>query len=119
MSKVRSVMKGNPTLDTEKLRAGAGEALGVLRALAHEDRLLLLCEISRAERSVGELAERLDIRQPSLSQQLGVLRREGLVETRRQGKHIYYRIANADALVLLRTLYELYCSSHSRGNAND
>ena len=97
-------------LDMSEMRAAAGEAAGMLRLLAHEDRMLLLCQLSQAEYCVSELEEQLDLRQPSLSQQLGVLRREGLVQTRREGKHIYYRIADGRALRLLQVLYELYCS---------
>ncbi len=81
----------------------------MLRSLAHEDRLLLLCRLCQGELCVSDLEEELDIRQPSLSQQLGVLRREGLVATRRAGRHIYYRIADPRALSLLETLYTLYC----------
>ena len=58
---------------------------------------------------MSDLETLLAIRQPTLSQQLGVLRREELVATRRQGKHIYYRIADESVLALLQTLYELYC----------
>ena len=61
------------------------------------------------EKSVGEFEELLDIRQPSLSQQLGVLRSEGVVETRRDGKRIYYRLASREAEALLNTLYGLFC----------
>lgn len=108
-------MKGKPAFDIAELRSSAREVSCVLKALAHGDRLLLLCEISQGELSVGELAERLDIRQPTLSQQLGVLRREGLVNTRRQGKQIYYRIADAKVLAILKTLYELYCGPAKKG----
>ncbi|RFA29379.1 transcriptional regulator [Alkalilimnicola ehrlichii] len=99
-------------LDIETMRAAAGEATGLLRLLAHEDRMLLLCQLSQAELCVGELEERLGIHQPSLSQQLGVLRREGLVETRREGKHIYYRIGDPRALQVLETLYGLFCKQN-------
>ena len=99
-------------LNINQMRERAGEATGVLRVLAHEDRLLLLCQLSQGELCVSDLEAQLDIRQPSLSQQLGVLRREGLVDTRRDGKHIYYRIADARVLTLLQTLYELYCEPH-------
>jgi ArsR family transcriptional regulator len=71
--------------------------------------LLLLCQLSQGERRVGELEELLDIQQPTLSQQLAVLREEALVETRRDGKQIYYRIASDKALALLEVLYGLYC----------
>ena len=82
----------------------------MLRVLANENRLLLLCQLSQGERSVGELEEMLGIRQPTLSQQLGVLRSEELVQTRRDGKQIFYRIADERAQQVLETLYRLYCS---------
>ncbi|MEN2427289.1 ArsR/SmtB family transcription factor [Chromobacterium vaccinii] len=91
------------------MRAAAGQACGLLRALANEDRLLLLCQLSQGERSVSELEETVGIRQPTLSQQLGVLRKEGLVATRRDGKRIYYSVADADALAVLATLYQRFC----------
>ncbi len=82
----------------------------MLRVLANENRLLLLCQLSQGEKSVGELETLLGIRQPTLSQQLGVLRNEGLVQTRREGKQIIYRVVDARAQRLLETLYGLYCS---------
>ena len=97
------------TLDIAQMRSAAGEATAVLRVLANEDRLLLLCQLSQGEKSVGELEELLDIHQPTLSQQLGVLRADGLVNTRRDGKRIYYSVANPKVLALLETLYSLYC----------
>ena len=97
-------------LDIEEMRRSASEATALLRALAHEDRLLLLCQLSQVELCVGDIEEKLQIRQPTLSQQLGILRREGLVETRREGRNIYYRVADQRALGLLKTLYELYCA---------
>jgi ArsR family transcriptional regulator len=99
----------NETLDLARMRASARIVTGLLRALSNEDRLLLLCQISRGETSVGELEEALDIRQPTLSQQLGVLRNEGLVTTRRDGKRIFYSVADRKVLGLLDVLYRLYC----------
>lgn len=93
----------------ERMRAAAGNVTEFLFALANENRLLLLCQLAQGEKSVGELEDLLDLRQPTLSQQLGVLRSEGLVTTRRDGKRIYYAIADTKALVLLDTLYELFC----------
>ena len=87
----------------------ARQANGLLRALANENRLLLMCQLSQGERSVGELEALLGIRQPTLSQQLGILREENLVTTRRAGKQIFYRVSNDDALQVLQTLYRLYC----------
>jgi ArsR family transcriptional regulator len=102
-------MKDESALDMALMRIGAEQAAGVLRVLANEDRLLLLCEMSQGEKSVSELEEALDIRQPTLSQQLGVLRAEGLVDTRRDGKRIFYSVADMKILTLLNTLYLLYC----------
>lgn len=91
------------------MRKAAGAATALLRALANEDRLLLLCQLSQGEQAVGELEALLDIRQPTLSQQLGVLRAEGLVKTRRDGKRIHYSVADADALAVLKLLYARFC----------
>ncbi|MFI2810230.1 MULTISPECIES: metalloregulator ArsR/SmtB family transcription factor [Microbulbifer] len=103
-------MPDTSTISLDKMRASAGNASALLRSLGNPDRLLLMCQLSQEELCVGDLEERLDIRQPSLSQQLGVLRREGLVATRREGKHVFYRIADPKVLTLLQTLYELYCA---------
>jgi ArsR family transcriptional regulator len=91
------------------MRAAAGEAVAALKALGNPERLLLLCQMSQGEASVGDLEALLDIHQPTLSQQLGVLRREGMVATRREGKKVFYRIADPRLLALLRALYKLYC----------
>jgi DNA-binding transcriptional ArsR family regulator len=92
------------------LRNSAKQACGLLGVLAHEDRLMLMCQIAQNEQSVGELEELLDIHQPTLSQQLGVLRREGLVETRREGKRIYYLLKSKEALAIMDSLYIQFCS---------
>jgi ArsR family transcriptional regulator len=96
-------------LDPELLRAAATQAVVTLKVLANEDRLLLLCQLSQGERCVGELEDALGIHQPTLSQQLGVLRNEGLVNTRRQGKQIFYSVANPQTLEILALLYRIYC----------
>jgi DNA-binding transcriptional ArsR family regulator len=95
--------------DLARLQASAEKACALLKALAHADRLVLLCRLTQGEFCVGELESDLGIRQPSLSQQLGVLRQEGLVETRREGKHIHYRLASEDALAVLQVLHERLC----------
>jgi ArsR family transcriptional regulator len=102
-------MPGTPALDAQFMRAAAGEAVAALKALGNPERLLLLCQMSQGEVSVGDLEALLDIHQPTLSQQLGVLRREGMVATRREGKKVFYRIADPRLLALLRALYKLYC----------
>ncbi len=96
-------------IDPDVLRQAAGEAVGALKLLANEDRLLLLCQLSQGEMAVGDLEAALGIRQPTLSQQLGVLRAEGVVDTRRDGKRIFYSVADARLLQVLAVLYRLYC----------
>lgn len=103
------------TLDIRKMRAAADDAAGLLRGLANPDRLLLLCELSQGERCVSELEERLGIEQPTLSQQLTVLREQGLVDTRRDGRWIYYSVSDAKVLALLQLLYRLFCAAGGRG----
>lgn len=97
------------TLDLPAMRTHAGEAVAMLKLLGNEDRLLLLCQLSLQERTVGELEQLTGVSQPTLSQQLGILRREGLVSTRREGKFIWYQLADARALQLMQTLYQLFC----------
>jgi DNA-binding transcriptional ArsR family regulator len=97
-------------ISPELLRSNAGQAVATLKLLANEDRLLLLCQLSQGESSVGELEELLGIRQPTLSQQLGVLRAEQVVSTRRQGKNIFYSVADPAVLEIMALLYLLYCS---------
>lgn len=104
-------MSAASQLNVEQLRKAAGDATALLRSLAHEDRLLLLCKLSQEEMCVSDLELELGIYQPSLSQHLGVLRRQGLVSTRREGKHIYYRVADEKAMAVLQTLYELFCGA--------
>jgi ArsR family transcriptional regulator len=96
-------------MDLVQLRHAADEAIAALKVLANEDRLLLLCRLSQGEMCVSDIEEALDIRQPTLSQQLGVLRREGVVDTRREGKNIYYSVADPALLEILAVLYRLYC----------
>lgn len=91
-------------------RTAAAQASALLKALANEDRLLILCQLVRGEKNVGELERALGIRQPTLSQQLTVLREEKLVSTERKGKFIYYRLASQEALEIMQTLYRLYCT---------
>ena len=98
-----------PVIDPTRLRSAASEAVSALKLLANEDRLLLLCQLSQGEMCVSDLEEALDIHQPTLSQQLGVLRTEGVVNTRRQGKNIFYSVADPALLEILTVLYRLYC----------
>lgn len=100
----------NTTISVNEMHHAAHKACGLLRVLSNEDRLLLLCQLTAGERCVSELEQTLGIQQPTLSQQLGVLRKEGVVSTRRDGKNIYYQIDSPQALGLLQTLHALFCS---------
>jgi DNA-binding transcriptional ArsR family regulator len=102
------------------MRQAASGATRILKVMANEDRLLLLCQMVDSEKCVSDFENLLDIRQPTLSQQLTVLRKEGLVNTRRDGKRIYYSLASAEVQQLLNTLYSLYCPSDLKelNNAN-
>lgn len=96
-------------VSAQDMRRAAGKATATLRVLANPDRLLLLCQIAQGAHCVSDLEAALDIRQPTLSQQLGVLRRKGLVKTRKEGKFVYYEVAEPSVLTLIGTLHALYC----------
>ncbi|MCB5194802.1 ArsR/SmtB family transcription factor [Deefgea salmonis] len=91
------------------MRIAVSQATQTLKILGNEDRLLLLCQMVTGEKCVSDFENLLDIRQPTLSQQLSVLRNAGLVNTRRDGKRIYYSLASQEVQHLIKVLYELYC----------
>ena len=103
-------------IDIEAMRRAASQASSLLKALANPDRLLLLCQLSQGECSVGELENLTGILQPTLSQQLGVLREERLTSTRREGKQIFYSISSKEALAVMQVLYEQFCNSDNGAN---
>ncbi|MGH8808535.1 MAG: ArsR/SmtB family transcription factor [Noviherbaspirillum sp.] len=100
--------------DLESLQAVALQASGLLKVLANPDRLLLLCQLTQGEHCVSDLENATGIRQPTLSQQLTVLREENMVSTRREGKQIYYSIASKEAMAVLQVLYEQFCKKDKR-----
>jgi len=100
-------------LDLSAMHASATEACKLLKALANPDRLLLLCQMTQGELCVRELEQLLNIKQPTLSQQLTVLREEQLVHTRRVGKQIFYSIASKQAMAVMQVLYEQFCMSET------
>lgn len=89
--------------------AAADEASGLLKALANRHRLIIICQLIEKERSVGELAALLKLRDSTVSQHLALLRRDGLVAARRDGQTIWYSIGSKPARELVRTLYRVYC----------
>ena len=98
------------TFDLTSMHQSADQACRLMKVLSTTDRLLLLCQLTEGEKCVGELEELLGIVQPTLSQQLGVLRNEGLVSTRREGKNIYYQITSQEALAVMHVLYANFCT---------
>jgi DNA-binding transcriptional ArsR family regulator len=98
----------------DDMRDAAQSACALMKVLSNPDRLLLLCELAAGEANVGELEERLGIGQPTLSQQLTVLRGEELVSTRREGKNIYYRMASPQAMAVMQVLYMQFCKPPRR-----
>ena len=104
------------TLDLDKMKASASNACRLMKVLSNPDRLMLLCQLSQGEKRVGELEEILGIVQPTLSQQLTVLREEELVTTRRDGKSIYYQIASPQALAVMNVLFDQFCKSQEGDN---
>ncbi|PUA19718.1 metalloregulator ArsR/SmtB family transcription factor [Glaciimonas sp. PCH181] len=96
-------------IDLDVMRTAALQASGLLKILGNPDRLLLLCQLAQGEHCVSELLNLLDIQQPTLSQQLTVLRNENLVSTRREGKQIFYSISSEEAMAVIQMLYGLFC----------
>ena len=92
------------------IRDHAGQAASLLRALGNENRLLILCALMEGELSVGALNEVVDLSQSALSQHLALLRKDGLVKTRREAQTIYYSLAEGPALQVIEVLNGIYCS---------
>ncbi|RUL77764.1 transcriptional regulator [Dyella choica] len=87
----------------------AEDVVGMLKAVGNQNRLLLLCQMLDGKRSVNDLAETLGVAQSVVSQHLSLLRREGLVQGRREGQSIYYRISDERVHALMAALHEVLC----------
>ena len=99
------------TIDARRMASAAQKASELMKTLGHKDRLMVLCHLSSGEKSVGELASLLDIPQSPLSQHLARMRKEDLVNTRRDAQTIYYSIASTDAARIVGLMHELYCGA--------
>jgi len=95
--------------ELEQMLDNAKRASNFLKALAHESRLIILCILADGEKSVSELERELNLRQPTVSQQLARLRADGLVSTRRDGKIIYYSLASNEARIVIGAIYDVFC----------
>ena len=101
----------NSDLEISNMRDSANVVVGVLKSLANTDRLLILCHLAQMELNVSEIEQITQINQPTLSQQLMMLRKSDVVTTRRDGKQIYYSIKDQNLITVLQTLYEPYCTT--------
>jgi ArsR family transcriptional regulator len=95
--------------DVSQFEASAAQAAKLLRALANERRLMILCQLADGERSVGQIQPLVGLSQSALSQHLAVLREEGVVASRREATSLWYRIADPAALKVVGTLAEIFC----------
>lgn len=95
--------------DMEKMMRNASRASNFLKAVGHEGRLMILCHLATGEKSVTELEDLLSARQAAVSQQLSRLRLEGLIEPRREGKSIYYRLTDDRSKQIMEIVYDLFC----------
>jgi DNA-binding transcriptional ArsR family regulator len=100
--------------ELERMVDNARRASKFLKALAHQSRLIILCILADGEKSVSELEHELDLRQPTVSQQLARLRADGLVATRRDGKIIYYSLASDEARTIIGAIYDVFCRKPRR-----
>ena len=101
--------EAEPPVNLDRMVDSAREASDFLKALAHESRLVILCDLIQGEKSVGELEELLALRQSTVSQQLARLRLEGLVTYRRDEKQVFYSLANDDVRKVIKLLFDIFC----------
>ena len=109
MKQQYAIYPAEQNLDIDALISSAHEASGLLKALAHEARLLILCLLVETEKSVTEIEDLLKLRQPAVSQQLARLRADGLVQTRRDGKNIFYSLARPEVRAIIGVLHQAFC----------
>jgi DNA-binding transcriptional ArsR family regulator len=102
-------MNTSEKIDPKAMRLAADEASTLLKALSNRHRLLILCQLIDGEKSVGDLAEFLGVRDSTASQHLALLRRDGVIASRRDGQTVWYRISSAPALNIMQILYATYC----------
>lgn len=103
------LLVAQPAADISELLMEVGRATDLMKALSHETRLVVLCQLAEGEKSVGELEQILQLRQPALSQQLARLREDGIVKTRRNGRHIYYSLATPTVREIILALHRAFC----------
>ncbi len=114
---IPEIHEGLSEEELDRIAEHACEAATFLKAVSHEGRLMILCHLMTGEKSVTELERLLSARQAAVSQQLARLRLEGLVRPRREGKTIYYSLADDKPRQLIETVYALFCDTGCEENA--
>ncbi|OAL79246.1 transcriptional regulator [Acinetobacter sp. ANC 4779] len=99
----------NTDLEIASMHDSVDIVVTILKSLANTDRLVILCHLAKQELNVSQIEEKTQINQPTLSQQLMMLRKSDVVSTRREGKQIFYSIKDEKLVQVLNTLYQLYC----------
>ncbi len=103
-------------MNLKHMRDIAPRVSELMKVLSNEHRLMILCQLAEGEKSVGELAELLNVRQAALSQQLALLRKDGMVRTRRQAQNVFYSLAREDVRSLMGFLYQTFCGVEDRSD---
>lgn len=98
-------------MEFEAMQNSAKDAVSLLKGLANESRLMIMCVLSEGEVSVGQLNQRIKLSQSALSQHLAVLRDQGLVRTRRESQTIYYQLEETPAMTIIELLHDVYCEN--------
>lgn len=109
MSNVQPISTSQ-SIDFAEMRENAVEAVRLLKTLANENRLMIMCVLAEGEVSVSQLNRRIDLSQSALSQHLAILRDQGLVRTRRASQTIYYSLSQTEAIGLIEKLHEIFCA---------
>jgi len=103
--------KNTSGMDFDAMQENVSAAVTLLKSLANESRLMIMCVLAEGEHSVGDLNERIKLSQSALSQHLAVLREQGMVKTRRESQTIYYRLADSPAINVIDLLHDVYCGA--------
>ena len=103
-------------VDFAEMHENATQAVRLLKSLANESRLMIMCVLAEGEISVGELNKRIDLSQSALSQHLAILRDQNLVRTRRESQTIHYSLTETKAIGLIEKLYEIFCAKPTVAN---
>ncbi len=105
-------------MEIDVLERNVRGAASLLKTLSNDRRLMIVCELSTGEKSVGALEERVGLTQSALSQHLARLRRDGVVRTRRDSQRIYYSLSDDNVVKMLETLSDIYCATPQKAKSS-